>query len=119
MVRPLVDLARSMTRADAATLAGVLRGNLRWRFGGGTGEGKHRAFAATEEALASPWLPPRHDVLERAVVIVAAPDFEESLAGEVLHEVRLAAPRATVLLGGHVDGEVGERSLRVSILAAW
>ena len=69
--------------------------------------------------VASPWLPPNHDVLERVVVIVAAPDFEDSLANEVLHEVRLAAPRATVLLGGHVDEGVGERRLRVSILAAW
>ena len=119
MVRPLADLARSMTRADAATLAGVLRGKARWRFGGGTGEGKHRAFEAMEEALASPWLPPNHDVLERIVAIVAAPDFGDSMADEVLHEVRLAAPRATVLLGGHADEGVGERRLRVSILAAW
>ena len=119
MVRPLVDLARSMTRTDAATLAAVLRGKARWRFGGGTGDGKHRTYEAMEEALASPWLPPNHDVLERVVVIVAAPDFEDSLANEVLHEVRLAAPRATVLLGGHVDEGVGERRLRVSLLTAW
>ena len=119
MVRPLVDLARSMTRTDPATLAGVLRGKARWRFGGGTGDGKHRTYEAMEEALASPWLPPNHDVLERVVVIVAAPDYQDSLANEVLHEVRLAAPRATVLLGGHVDEGVGERRLRVSLLTAW
>jgi cell division protein FtsZ len=116
MVRPLVDLAWSATRTDIPTLRDVLRAKPRWRFGGGSGEGKHRAFEAVEEAFASPWLPPNPDVVERVVAIVAAPDFGEAMAGEVAHEVRLAAPRADVLLGGYADPALGGR-LRVSILA--
>ena len=118
MVRPLVDLARAMTRTDAATLRDVLREKPRWRFGGGSGQGRHRAFEAVEEAFASPWLPGNPDLVERVVAIVAAPDFGEALAGEVAHEVRLAAPRATTLLGGYSDPGLGER-LRVSVLAGW
>jgi len=116
MVRPLVDLAWSMTRTDVATLRDVLRASARWRFGGGSAEGKHRAFEAVEEAFASPWIPSNREAVERVVAIVAAPDYGEALAAEVAHEVRLAAPRAEVLLGGYPDPSLGDR-LRVSVLA--
>jgi len=118
MVRPLVDLARAMTRTDAATLRGFLQSRARWRFGGGSGEGKHRAYAAVEEAFASPWLPRDPDLLGGIVAIVAAPDWGEALAGEVAREVRLAAPRAAPLVGGYADPGLGDR-LRVSVLAGW
>jgi len=118
MVRPLVDLARSMTRTDVGTLRGFLLSRGRWRFGGGSGEGKHRAFSAVEEAFASPWLPKDPDMIGGIVVLVAAPDFGEALAGEVAHEVRLAAPRAVPLVGGYADPGLGER-VRVSFLAGW
>ncbi len=118
MVRPLVDLSWSMTRTDAGTVREFLRGSPRWRFGGGSAEGRHRAFEAIEGAFASPWLPKNPDTVEQVVAIVAAPDFGETLAGAVLHEVRLAAPRAAALLGGYADPALGER-LRVSVLAGW
>ena len=118
MARPLVDLARSTTRTDVATLRDTLRKAPRWRFGGGGGREKHRAFEAVEEAFASPWLPADPDTVERIVVIAAASDYAESVATEVAHEVRLAAPRAAIVLGGYADPTLGDR-LRVSLLAGW
>jgi len=118
MVRPLEDLARSMTRTDAAIIRGVLRGASRWRFGAGGGREKHRAFEAVEEAFASPWIPANRDGVERVVAVVSASDFGEPLAAEVAHEVRLAAPRASLLLGGYVEPALGDR-LRVSVLAGY
>jgi cell division protein FtsZ len=117
MVRPLVDLARSMTRRDPATVRAVLRGAARWRFGAGGGNGKHRAFEAVEEALTSPWLPANRDAVERVIAVVAATDPGEAVTGEVLHEVRLAMPRASVLLGAYPE-PLGDR-LRLSLLAGW
>src|SRR5439155_11676961 len=107
MVRPLVDLARSMTRTDVATLRDFLQARGRWRFGGGSGEGKHRALSAVEEAFASPWLPRDVDRIAGIVALVAAPDFGAAVAGEIAHEVRLAAPRAVPLVGGYADPGLG------------
>ena len=118
MVRPLIDLAGSMTRTDVPTLREVLRGAPRWRFGAGGGSGRHRAFEAVEEAFTSPWLPPNHDVIQRVVAVVAAADVGEALVAEVAHEVRLAAPRASVLLGGYPEPTL-EGRLRLSVVAGW
>lgn len=118
MVRPLVDLARASTRTDIGTLRGMLRSSRRWRFGAGEAEGKHRAFAALEEAFSSPWFPGRADVIERAIAIVSAADFGEPLASEVARELQLTVPRAKLLLGGYADPNLGEQ-LKVSVLAGW
>jgi len=118
MVRPLVELARAATRTDAVTIREVLRSASRWRFGAGEGVGKHRAFAAVEEAFTSPWFPNRPEVVERIVAVAAAADFTEKAAEEVTHELRLTAGRATLLLGGYVDATLGER-LRLTVLAGW
>src|SRR5437867_2406361 len=113
IVRPLADLARSMTRTDAGTLRDFLRGAPQWRFGGGGGREKHRAFQAVEEAFSSPWLPANRDGIRRVIAVFAAADFAEPLAAEVLHEIRLAVPGAQVILGGYVDASLEDR-LRVS-----
>ena len=118
MARPLIDLARSVTRTDVATLCDVMRGVSRWRFGGGTGRGKHRAFEAVEDAFTSPWLPANPDVVERLVVVFGAADPGEALVGEVLHEVRLAVPAASILLGAYLEAGLEDR-LRLSVLAGW
>ncbi|MEK6810057.1 MAG: hypothetical protein AABY19_00455 [Candidatus Thermoplasmatota archaeon] len=118
MVRPLTDLARASTRTDIGTLRDMLRSGRRWRFGAGEGEGKHRAFAALEEAFSSPWFPGRAEVIERVIVIASAAGFEETLAGEVTHELQLTVPRARILFGGYADGALGER-MRLSVLAGW
>ena len=116
MVRPLADLARSMTRTDAATLCDVVRGVSRWRFGGGGGRGKHRAFEAVEEALASPWLPENRDSLRRLVVVFGAADSGDALAEEIVHEIRLAVPSASLLIGSYSEPALEDR-LRLSLLA--
>jgi cell division protein FtsZ len=118
MVRPLVDLARAMTRSDVPALRDVLRGPHRWRFGAGEGQEKHRVFEAVEEAFRSPWLPANPDALERVVAVASCIDFGEPAAAEVLHEVHLAAPRASVLLGGYADPALGDR-FRLSVLGGW
>jgi cell division protein FtsZ len=118
MARPLVDLARAMTRSDVAGLRDVLRGPHRWRYGAGEGREKHRAFQAVEEAFTSPWLPANPDAVERVIAVASCADFGEPAAGEVLHEVHLAAPRASILLGGYADPALGDR-LRLSVLAGW
>ena len=43
---------------------------------------------------------------------------KSTVATEVAHEVRLAAPRAAIVLGGYADPTLGDR-LRVSLLAGW
>lgn len=116
MVRPLVDLARAMTRSDVPALRDALRGPRRWRFGAGEGREKHRVFEAVEEAFTSPWLPPNRDLIERLVVVASCVDFGESVAAEVLHDIHLVAPRASMLLGGYADPALGDR-LRLSVLA--
>ena len=118
MVRPLADLARSMTRADAATLRDFLRGVPRWRVGAGEGREKHRAFAAVEEAMTSPWLPADKDAIERAVAIGSSADLAEPVAKELIHELRLAVPRASILFGGYPDPALGDR-MRLSLLVGW
>jgi len=118
MVRPLVDLARALTRTDVAVLKDVLHGPHRWRYGAGEGREKHRAFEAVEDAFKSPWLPTNADLVDRVVAVASSVDFGETDAEEVLHEIHLAAPRASILLGGYADPALGDR-LRLSVLAGW
>ncbi len=115
MVRPLADLARAMTRSDVPALRDALRGR-RWRFGAGEGREKHRSFEAVEEAFTSPWFPRDHDLIDRLVVVASCADFGEPAAADVLHDLHLAAPRASILLGGYADPALGDR-LRLSVLA--
>lgn len=118
MVRPLVDLVRASTRTDIKVIRDTFRSSRHWRFGAGEGEGKHRAFAALEEAFSSPWFPPQTEVVERVIAIISAGDFADPIAKEVAHELELTASRARILLGGYLDLTLGER-LRVSVLAGW
>ena len=116
MVRPLIDLARCATRTDVPTLRDALRAVPRWRFGAGGGREKHRVYEAVEEAFASPWIPSNRDLVRKVVAVAGAADFSEGVAGEVAHELRLAAPQASVLLGGYSDPTLGD-DLRLSVLA--
>lgn len=118
MVRPLTDLARVLTRTDVATLRDFFRGARRWRFGAGEGREKHRAFAAVEDAMSSPWLPANPEVTERIVAIASCAELGEPVAQEVLHELKLAVRNASILFGRHEDPTLGDR-LRLSLLAGW
>lgn len=116
IVQPIRSLAAAMTRADVRPVLGLFAGFPPLRLGVGDGTGKHRAFAAVEEAYGSPWFLPQPEDIPRILAVVEAADPTELLLSEVLHELQLRSPSASVALGSVVS-DSGDR-LRVTLLAS-
>lgn len=98
-VQPVLDLLQVVTREDLPVLESVLRAARDWRLGIGEGTRDHPELAAVEAAFRSPWIPRAAEEAVEAIVIASVPEGDEKSAREILHEVNLRTPRASVLWG--------------------
>jgi len=105
-LQPILDLLRVLTRDDLAALKTVLRGADDWQLGIGEGMGDHPELAAVDAAFRSPWVARPPEDAREAIVLIAQPEGDERAVREILHDVDLRAPRASVMSGAFSGPDV-------------
>ncbi|MBI4416392.1 MAG: hypothetical protein HY557_05360 [Euryarchaeota archaeon] len=113
-VQPVYDLLRVLTRGDLPLLKSVLRNAAEWELGIGEGLKDHPELAAVDAAFRSPWITTPPEEARQAIVLINAPQPDDRAVREILHDVDLRAPRASVLWGAYAGPEVD--ALRVTLL---
>ena len=93
------DLLRVVTRDDLPVLKSVLRGAEDWRSGVGQGNRHHPERTAVERAFASPWIARPSESAREVILFLGIPEPDEKASQEILYEVNLRTPRASVLWG--------------------
>ena len=116
-VQPLQDLLRVLTRTDLPVLKSVLRNAEDWQLGIGEGVGDHPELAATEAAFRSPWITRLARDAREVLVLVGIPVPDERVVKEVLHDVDLRAPLASVTSGIYTDPSMDR--MRVTVLVGF
>ena len=112
-VQPVRDLLRVVTREDLPTLKSVLRGAGEWQLGIGEGAQEHPELAAVDAAFRSPWITKPPETARQAVLLVAQPEPDERVRTEIVRDMDLRTPRASLTWGAFA--EPGE-SVRVTVL---
>ena len=106
-VQPVLDLLRVLTRDDLPLLKSVLRSAQEWCLGIGEGNAHQPEFAAVEAAFHSPWIARAAETAEEVILLLGAPQLDERTRKQVLWEVDVRAPRASVTWGAFTEpGEV-------------
>jgi hypothetical protein len=81
----------------------------------GTGREMHRCFLAVDEAYRSPWFASLPEEVSHAVVLMTVPEPGKDDA-EILHQIRLRSPRASLAWASRPQSQ-GEERASVQILA--
>jgi hypothetical protein len=113
-MQPALDLLRVLTRDDLSTLQGTLRSATSWSLGMGEGIHNRPESTAVDAAFRSPWLAGPADRARQAIVLIGMPIRDDSSVREVLGDVDLYAPRASVTWGAY-SGIEPDR-VRVTVL---
>jgi cell division protein FtsZ len=113
-IQPVYDLVRVVTRDDLTLMKTVLRNASEWTLGLGEGFHDHPALAAVDVAFRSPWLTKSVGDAREAIVLVSTPEPDERTVQDVLHDVDLRAPRASVTWGALTGADPD--SVRVTVL---
>ena len=113
-IQSVYDLVRVLTRDDLPFLPGILRNATSW--GVGMGEGFHvqPESTAVASAFRSPWLGGPPNRARAVIVLIGLPTPDERSAQEVLRDVDLHAPRASVVWGVYTGVEPDR--VRVTVL---
>lgn len=115
MLRPLVDLKRTVVPEDLLLVRSAIGRVRRGRLGVGLGRGEAREYQAVEEAFASPWFPRDPSSAEAAVVIISSSDPYAGERDKVLAAVQTKVPQARLLCGMYEDAHLKDR-LRTTVL---
>jgi len=113
-VQPIADLLRVLTTDDLLRFASVLRRAEDWRIGIGEGTGDHPGLAAADAAFRSPWIIRRPEDAREVIVLIAQPEADEHALREILRDVDLRTPRASVMWGAFTEPTV--TGVRVTVL---
>lgn len=104
-VQPVLDFLQVLTRDDLPNLEEMLRRATEWRVGIAEGVGPHPELAAVEAAFDSPWIGRPAEDAKGVIALVGTPEREEKAVREILHDVNLRAPSASVLWGAFREPE--------------
>ena len=104
-IQPVLDLLRVLAREDLPVLKHVLREADDWQLGVGEGGRDNPEMSAIDAAFASPWIGLPPDRAEQVILLLAMPDADERTRKQILWEVDVRAPRASVLWGSFAEGE--------------
>jgi len=113
-MQPVLDLLRVLTRDDLPSLKGILRNAASWTLGIGEGIHNRPESTAVEGAFRSPWIAGFPDRAREAIVLIGLPTHDDSSVREVLRDVDLHAPRASVASGTYTGIEPDR--VRVTVL---
>ena len=110
------DLLRVLARDDLPRLRSILRDAQDWQIGVGE-SGRHQpGVAAVEAAFRSAWIAKPVEAAREVILLLATPEADERTLKEVLWEVDVRAPRASVTYA--VFAEPGE-SFRATALVGF
>lgn len=98
-MQPVHDLAAVVTRDDLPTLQAVLRNATGWSLGVGEGFRDRPELEAVDAAFRSPWLADTPKSAREVIVLMRMPMPDDRSVRDVLHDVDLHAPRASVTWG--------------------
>jgi len=116
MMRPVLDLVSSMSRADVGTLRRALGEANHGRFGLGLGRGDERVEHAVSEAMSSPWFDYPLSEVEAGIVIYSSADPWDREEERIMTRVGESVPNARLAFGSYKDPTLGDR-IRVSVIA--
>ncbi len=115
MLRPVMDLSRTMARNDLGVFRQIVGDATAGRFGLGLARGDERVERVVEEAMSSPWFD--YDLKQAAAVVAvySAADPWDKEMDKILSGVEQKVPGTRTLWGMYADPSLGER-IRLSIL---
>lgn len=113
-LRPIQDLTQTATREDLPTFQSVLRNASGWSLGIGEGFHDRPGLSAVDAAFRSPWLVRPPEAAREVIVLMQLPAPDETSVREVLHDVDLRSPRASVTWGAFASP--GSEAARVTLL---
>lgn len=115
MMRPVEDIAATVSRTDITALGRVVGGATHGRFGLGLARGDERVERVVDEALSSPWFD--FDI-ERASVAIAtysASDPWDKEEDRILQRLQEKLSGTTILQGSYKDSSLADR-IRLSLV---
>lgn len=115
MLRPVVDLSRTMARNDLGIFRELVGDATYGRFGLGLARGDERVERVVEESMSSPWFDYDLKLATAVVAIYSAADPWDKEMDKILAGIELRVPGARVLWGMYPDPTLGER-IRLSVL---
>ncbi len=115
MIRPVIDVSSTMSRADIASFREGLGPSNYGRFGLGLGRGDERVERAVDEAFRSPWFDFDLSRVTAAIAIYSAADPWEKEAEAILERLESKLPSAGIIWGSYPDAKLADR-IRLSLL---
>jgi cell division protein FtsZ len=115
MLRPVMDLSKTMARNDLGVFRQVVGDATCGRFGLGLARGDERVERVVAEAMSSPWFDYDLKQATAAVAIYSAADPWDREMDKILAGIEQKLPGAKMLWGMYADPSLGER-IRLSIL---
>lgn len=113
-VQPVLDLLRVLTREDLSALKSLLRTATEWHLGIGEGARDHPELAAVDAAFRSPWITRDPEAARAAILVATVPEPDGAIAKEMVHDLNLRTPRASVLWG--VASGAADEPVRATVL---
>ncbi len=115
MLRPVEDLAATMSRADIPSLNRIVGAATHGSFGLGLARGDERVKRVVDEALSSPWFDFDVTKATAAIAIYSASDPWDKEAGLIADGLEKRLPSAEVLFGSYADQTLADR-IRLSLV---
>lgn len=115
MLRPVEDIAASMSRQDIATFSRVVGGATHGRFGLGLARGDERVDRVVTEAFSSPWFDLDPSRVPAAIAVYSSSDPWDKEADLISERLQSRLPSATILWGSYQDNSLADR-IRLSVM---
>lgn len=115
MLRPVEDIAASMTRQDISSFARVVGAATHGRFGLGLARGDERVERVVDEAFSSPWFDLDKSQTPAAIAVYSCADPWDKEEERISDKVRAKLPSADIIWGSYKDVSLADR-IRLSLV---
>jgi cell division protein FtsZ len=115
MLRPVEDIASTMSRTDVASFDRVVGNATHGRFGLGLARGDERVERVVDEALRSPWFDLDPAQAPAAIAIYSASDPWDKEEDRISQRLQAKLPTADILWGSYKDSSLADR-IRLSLI---
>ena len=115
MLRPVEDIASTMSRTDVASFDRVVGNATHGRFGLGLARGDERVERVVDEALSSPWFDLDPAQAPAAIAIYSASDPWDKEEDRISQRLQAKLPTADILWGSYKDTSLADR-IRLSLV---
>lgn len=115
MLRPVIDMAAALSKADLPVMRQALADSRYGRFGLGLARGDDRVVRVVEEALSSPWFDFSLKDSKIAIAIYSASDPWDKEGEKIIAVLSERLGSGSILWGMYSDASLGER-IRLSLV---